>query len=143
MERQNSLPAGASKVAKKADYWVARILEVRASDEHHVYARVYWMYWPEELPLGTLDGKKQISGRQPYHGQHELVASNHSKHLGKHLCSCIITNAKAVDIINVVSVVMGVNVKQWIESNDDDIQESLYWRQAFNCRTAELSVCKT
>lgn len=82
MERQNSLPAGASKVAKKADYWVARILEVRASDEHHVYARVYWMYWPEELPLGTLDGKKQISGRQPYHGQHELVASNHSKHLG-------------------------------------------------------------
>lgn len=81
MERQNSLPAGASKVAKKADYWVARILEVRASDEHHVYARVYWMYWPEELPLGTLNGKKQISGRQPYHGQHELVASNHSKHL--------------------------------------------------------------
>ncbi|KAM0461324.1 hypothetical protein ACHAPV_004643 [Trichoderma viride] len=121
MERQNSLPAGASKVAKKADYWVARILEVRAADEHHVYARVYWMYWPEELPLGTLDSKKQISGRQPYHGQHELVASNH------------------MDIINVVSVVMGVNVKQWIESNDDDIQESLYWRQAFNCRTSELS----
>lgn len=47
-----------------------------------------------------------------------------------------------MDIINVVSVVMGVNVKQWIESNDDDIQESLYWRQAFNCRTSELSVCK-
>ncbi|KAH0498372.1 hypothetical protein TgHK011_005626 [Trichoderma gracile] len=128
MERQNSLPAGATKVAKKADYWVARILEVRASDEHHVYARVYWMYWPEELPLGTLDGKKQIAGRQPYHGQHELIASNH------------------MDIINVVSVVMGVNVKQWIESNDDDIQESLYWRQAFNTRTSELSsvalVCK-
>lgn len=79
MERQNSLPAGATKVAKKADYWVARILEVRASDEHHVYARVYWMYWPEELPLGTLDGKKQIAGRQPYHGQHELIASNHSE----------------------------------------------------------------
>lgn len=48
-----------------------------------------------------------------------------------------------MDIINVVSVVMGVNVKQWIESNDDDIQESLYWRQAFNCRTSELSVWKT
>lgn len=56
--------------------------------------------------------------------------------------ACIIPNAKAVDIINVVSVVMGVNVKQWIESNDDDIQESLYWRQAFNCKTSELSVCK-
>ncbi|KAL7940076.1 hypothetical protein V8C42DRAFT_364396 [Trichoderma barbatum] len=128
VERQNPPPTGATKVAKKADYWVARILEVRASDEHHVYARVYWMYWPAELPLGTLDGKRQIAGRQLYHGQHELVASNH------------------MDIINVVSVVMGVNVKQWIESNDDDIQESLYWRQAFNCRTSELSsvalVCK-
>ncbi|PON20235.1 hypothetical protein TGAM01_v210877 [Trichoderma gamsii] len=128
MERQNSLLAGASKVDMKENYWVARILEVRASDEHHVYARVYWMYWPEELPLGTLDGKRRIAGRQPYHGRHELVASNH------------------MDIIHVVSVEMGVNVKQWIESNDDDIQESLYWRQAFNCGTSELSsvglVCK-
>lgn len=55
--------------------------------------------------------------------------------------ACWVSNIAVVDIINVVSVVMGVNVKQWIESNDDDIQESLYWRQAFNCRTAELSVC--
>ncbi|KAL6790227.1 hypothetical protein GGI42DRAFT_219551 [Trichoderma sp. SZMC 28013] len=128
VERHKSLPAGATRVAKKADYWVARILEVRASDKHHVYARVYWMYWPEELPPRTLDGNRQIAGRQPYHGQHELVASNH------------------MDIINVLSVVMGVNVKQWIESNDDDIHESLYWRQAFDCRTLELSsaalVCK-
>ncbi|KAL7940619.1 hypothetical protein V8C42DRAFT_349358 [Trichoderma barbatum] len=35
VERQNSPPTGATKVAKKADYWVARILEVRASNEHH------------------------------------------------------------------------------------------------------------
>lgn len=80
MERQNSLFAGASEVGNKANYWVAQILEVRASDAFHVYARVYWMYWPEELPLGTLDGKRKIAGRQPYHGQHELVASNHSEH---------------------------------------------------------------
>lgn len=46
-----------------------------------------------------------------------------------------------MDIINVVSVEMVVNVKQWIESNDDDTQVSLYWRQAFNCKTSELSVC--
>jgi hypothetical protein len=44
-----------------------------------VYARVYWMYWPEELPPGTHDGKKIVQGRQPYHGMHELIASNHSK----------------------------------------------------------------
>lgn len=64
---------------KSDDDWVARILEIRASDEHHVYARVYWMYWPDELPIGTTDGRKSVSGRQPYHGQNELIASNHSK----------------------------------------------------------------
>lgn len=64
---------------KSDDDWVARILEIRASDEHHVYARVYWMYWPDELPQGTHDGKKTVQGRQPYHGMNELVASNHSK----------------------------------------------------------------
>lgn len=52
---------------------------MRASDEHHVYARIYWMYSPDELPAGTVDGKKTITGRQPYHGQNELIASNHSK----------------------------------------------------------------
>jgi hypothetical protein len=64
---------------KSGDDWVARILEIRASDEHHVYARVYWMYWPHELPQGTHDGKKTVQGRQPYHGMNELIASNHSK----------------------------------------------------------------
>ena len=64
---------------KSDDDWVARILEIRASDEHHVYARVYWMYWPDELPQGTYDGKKAVHGRQPYHGLNELIASNHSK----------------------------------------------------------------
>lgn len=64
---------------KTDDDWVARILEIRASDEHHVYARVYWMYWPDELPQGTHDGKRIVHGRQPYHGVNELIASNHSK----------------------------------------------------------------
>lgn len=45
-----------------------------------------------------------------------------------------------MDIINVESVVMGVNVKQWIETNDGYVQEPLYWRQAFNYKTSELSV---
>lgn len=59
--------------------WVARILEIRAKDEHHVFARVYWMYWPDELPAKTRDRKRIVEGRQPYHGQGELVASNHSE----------------------------------------------------------------
>ncbi|WDK14429.1 BAH domain-containing protein [Colletotrichum graminicola] len=116
-------PEKVLKRSKSEDDWVARILEIRASDEHHVYARIYWMYWPEELPEGTMEGKRYTGGRQPYHGHNELIASNH----------------KAVDIINVVSVTLPANVKQWIEENDDEIQEALYWRQAFDCRTQQLS----
>ncbi|KAF4782434.1 BAH domain-containing protein [Colletotrichum scovillei] len=114
-------PEKVLKRSKSEDDWVARILEIRASDEHHVYARIYWMYWPEELPEGTMEGKRYTGGRQPYHGHNELIASNH------------------MDIINVVSVTLPATVKQWIEENDDEIQEALYWRQAFDCRTQQLS----
>ena len=71
--------AGRDPRKRSEDDWVARILEIRASDEHHVYARVFWMYWPDELPAGTHYGKRQVQGRQPYHGASELIASNHSK----------------------------------------------------------------
>ncbi|KAK0630063.1 hypothetical protein B0T17DRAFT_209059 [Bombardia bombarda] len=123
IERQksvaNSEPMHPRK--KSDDDWVARILEIRASDEHHVYARVYWMYWPDELPQGTHDNKRTVQGRQPYHGINELIASNH------------------MDIINVVSVTSPATVKQWFEENDEEIQNALYWRQAFDVRTYELS----
>ncbi|KAF5694449.1 hypothetical protein FDENT_1178 [Fusarium denticulatum] len=103
-----------------SDDWVAYILEIRASDEHHVYARVYWMYWPYELPLGTIDGKQKFQGRQPYHGANELIASNH------------------MDIIDVVSVTEPVTVRHWNESDDEEIQDGFYWRQAYDCRNSEL-----
>lgn len=80
VERQNSQPSvGSNGNVKEPEYWVAKILEIRASDELHVYARIYWMYWPEELPPGTVDGINRVKGRQPYHGQDELIASIHSK----------------------------------------------------------------
>ncbi|KAI1461716.1 hypothetical protein F4805DRAFT_242369 [Annulohypoxylon moriforme] len=121
IERQKN-PGEALQPRKKSDDdWVARILEIRASDEHHVYARVYWMYWPDELPPGTQDGKKLIQGRQPYHGTNELIASNH------------------MDVINVVSVTAAATVNQWDETNEDDVQPALYWRQAFDVRSMELS----
>ncbi|KAG7138001.1 Chromatin remodeling protein SHL like [Verticillium longisporum] len=103
--------------------WVGRILEIRAADEHHVYARIYWMYWPEELPVQTKDDGKFVAraGRQPYHGVNELIASNH------------------MDVINVVSVTAEAKVKQWFEENDDEIQDGLYWRQALDVRTLSLS----
>lgn len=82
VERQKAMAdkeAAGEPRKRSYDDWVARILEIRASDEHHVYARVYWMYWPDELPANTRDGKKLVKGRQPYHGTSELIASNHSK----------------------------------------------------------------
>ncbi|KAI1390088.1 uncharacterized protein F4822DRAFT_437131 [Hypoxylon trugodes] len=121
IERQKN-PGEASQPRKKSDDdWVARILEIRASDEHHVYARVYWMYWPDELPPGTHDGKRCITGRQWYHGANELIASNH------------------MDVINVVSVTAAATVNQWDENNEDEVQAALYWRQAFDVRSLELS----
>ncbi|KAI0848933.1 hypothetical protein F5Y00DRAFT_78374 [Daldinia vernicosa] len=121
IERQKN-PGEALQPRKKSDDdWVARILEIRAADEHHVYARVYWMYWPDELPVGTQDGKKLIQGRQWYHGANELIASNH------------------MDVINVVSVTAAATVNQWDETNEDEVQPALYWRQAFDVRSMELS----
>ncbi|KAG5925749.1 hypothetical protein E4U42_003989 [Claviceps africana] len=121
LQKATGKNADGGSLPQSTDYWVARILEVRASDELHVYARIFWMYSPDELPAGTLDGKKTIAGRQPYHGQNELIASNH------------------MDVINVVSVAMKATVQQWIETDDDEVQDALYWRQAFNCRTSQVS----
>ncbi|KAI1637933.1 hypothetical protein F4809DRAFT_640041 [Biscogniauxia mediterranea] len=121
IERQKN-PGDALQPRKKSDDdWVARILEIRASDEHHVYARVYWMYWPDELPAGTQEGKRTIQGRQSYHGVNELIASNH------------------MDVINVVSVTSAALVNQWDETNEEEVQQALYWRQAFDVRSMELS----
>ena len=46
-----------------------------------------------------------------------------------------------VDIINVVSVNEPATVKHWFEENDEETQDSLYWRQAYDIRSHELSVC--
>ena len=49
-------------------------------------------------------------------------------------------NPMIVDIINVVSVTSQAVVNQMIEDNDEELQSSLYWRQALDVRTLELSV---
>ncbi|KAK3901962.1 hypothetical protein C8A05DRAFT_44509 [Staphylotrichum tortipilum] len=103
------------------DDWVAYILEIRASDADHVYARIYWMYRPNELPPGTYDGTRIARGRQSYHGTDELIASNH------------------MDIIDVFTITSKATVEQWDEGSEE-IKRNLYWRQAYDVRTRELSV---
>ncbi|KAM3547986.1 hypothetical protein ARSEF4850_009682, partial [Beauveria asiatica] len=58
-------------------FWIAQILDIGAIDKDDGFARVVWMYLPEELPKATVGGNPQGSGRQRFHGIHELIASNH------------------------------------------------------------------
>lgn len=70
---------GAAENLKQLGYWVAKILEIRASDENHVYARIYWMYSSDDLPRDAFGGDIMATERQYCHSHNELVASNHSK----------------------------------------------------------------
>jgi hypothetical protein len=79
LKKANNARDSEQTTGESSHFWIAYILEIRAVDENRVFARVYWMYWPDELPPGTFNGKKSIRGRQPYHGRNELIASNHSK----------------------------------------------------------------
>lgn len=106
------------------DFWVARILQVRAKNAQHVYALVAWMYWPEELPAPKVRAEDQLhkdGGKRKYHGSHELVASNY------------------MDVLDVLSFAGKAEVNQWLEE-DDNLQYKLYWRQTFCRETQALSV---
>ena len=49
--------------------WAAKVLEIRALNNRHVFLRVQYLYRPEDLdpPLG----------REPHHGALELIPSNY------------------------------------------------------------------
>ncbi|OAL35183.1 hypothetical protein AYO20_05437 [Fonsecaea nubica] len=87
----------------KKNCWVGLLSEFKAVDGEEVYARVYWLYWPDELPMG----------RQPYHGRRELVLSNH------------------VGIIEAQSLVSLADVSHWDETDDSNknMLGERYWRQ--------------
>jgi hypothetical protein len=46
-------------------------------------------------------------------------------------------------VIDAVSVTSLAEVLQWSEADDEDTQRSLYWRQALNFHTMQLSVRRT
>lgn len=87
--------------------WVGRIQQAKAESEQKVMLRVFWLYWPEELPMGS----------QPYHGHSELVMSNYT------------------DIIDATSIASAAEISHWNEwddSIDDRPLNSLFWRQTFD-----------
>ncbi|KAL3588128.1 hypothetical protein FPOAC2_14027 [Fusarium poae] len=116
---ENHVQDGNSKLHD--DHWIAQVLEIRALDTFNIYARVSWMYRPHDIPPGTLRGRTIIEGRQPYHGPRELIMSNH------------------MDIIDVMSIKETTDVRRWIGSDDEEIKDAFYYRQAYNCRSRVLS----
>lgn len=84
------------------------ISEFRAENPEKVYVRVFWLYWPEELPMG----------RQSYHGKRELVLSNHA------------------DIIEAQTIASHAEISHWDENDDSNktVLQERYWRQTFDLK---------
>ncbi|KAK5202178.1 hypothetical protein LTR41_012055 [Exophiala xenobiotica] len=93
----------------KENLWVGLISDFRAAGtQEKLYVRVFWLYWPEELPIG----------RQPYHGERELILSNH------------------VDIIEVQTIASHAEISHWDENDDSNrtVLQERYWRQTLDLR---------
>lgn len=85
--------------------WLGKVLEIRKGDSEHVYIRIYWMYRPEDLN----------GGRQPYHGERELIASND------------------MAIISAQTVECKASIIQWDGMTPRaDMDTQLYWRQSLD-----------
>jgi hypothetical protein len=141
VQPHEDLSGAQSKVVMKEsdarEFWVAKILEIRAKDEDHAYARViandhsimleltplqvYWMYWPDDLPM-LRDCSVTATGRRNYHGKYELIASNH------------------MEILNVCTFAGLASVSLWQETDDDEALTGLYLRQTYDYCTGKLSV---
>lgn len=95
------------------DCWVAKVLEIRAEDSSHVFLRVLWLYWPEELPK---------TGRLPCHASSELIASNY------------------MEVMDAMTVTDKAEVAYVTEEYHEAPAEGLFWRQTFDFLTGKLSV---
>ena len=97
--------------------WKARVLEVRALDEEHVYARVSWLNRPEDLEGGCQD----------CHGKNELVPTNQ------------------IDVINAQAVNGTFRLTRYERLKYDDRKiasdkDEYFWRQTFDFATKRLLV---
>lgn len=97
--------------------WKAKVLEVRALDQEHVYIRVAWLNRPEDL----------ATGRKAYHGRHELIPTNQ------------------LDIIDAMTVNGRLELYHWDDSDEDSPMpgtDEHFWRQTFdsaNTKTFSVS----
>ncbi|KAI9642318.1 hypothetical protein NHQ30_009120 [Ciborinia camelliae] len=108
------------------DFWVARILQVRAKNPQHVYALIAWMYWRDELPATAKAGDEAspTSKQRKYHGNFELIASNY------------------LDVVDVLTFAGKLDVEHFTEKIVDGAvldPKNFYWRQTFCRSTQRLS----
>ncbi|GKU07306.1 hypothetical protein FLAG1_10144 [Fusarium langsethiae] len=125
IKRQKIIGISKGNEEKGDDKWVARILEIRASDANHVYARIQWMYRPYDLPPGTYN--KKLIRDKTYDKKKELILSNH------------------LDIIDVLSVSGRAEVYQQPQAEHGDSETKYFWRHAYDWRHCRLytfnSIC--
>lgn len=102
------------EVIEEDDLWKAQILEVRALDGNHVYARIAWLEIPRELP----------NGAEKYHAPNELVASNE------------------MSIVSANTVSGGFDISYWNDADDDaplPHPDAYFWRQYYDKKSGQLS----
>jgi hypothetical protein len=97
--------------------WKARVLEVRALDEEHVYVRVSWLNRPEDLE----------GGRQDCHGKDELVPTNQMD----------VINAQAV---NGTFKLVRYDCLKYDNRTSAFGKDEYFWRQTFDFATKRLLV---
>lgn len=91
---------------QRQNTWIGRIREVKAMAADQVYMRLFWLYWPDELPRG---------GREPHHGKREVVLSNHA------------------DIVDSMTISGPADIRFWDENDDKDgPRGQLFWRQTLD-----------
>jgi hypothetical protein len=87
--------------------WKAKVLEVRALDQEHVYLRLAWLNRPEDL----------AGGRKSHHGKLELIPTNQ------------------LDVIDAMAVNGTVEVVKWNDDDDESVMladDQFFWRQTYD-----------
>lgn len=104
--------------------WIANILELRVNAKGERYALVLWLYWPSDLKNAHVGEEHPKDGRKGYHGDYELVVSNHFD----------ITDVRTFD-----RVFTEGDVRPLLEVDGEVVRE-YYWRQSYDVRDGSLSV---
>ncbi|EMC95259.1 hypothetical protein BAUCODRAFT_72155 [Baudoinia panamericana UAMH 10762] len=104
--------AAESQSIDVAAQWKAKVLDIKAFDQEHVYLRVAWLNRPEDLD----------TGRKAYHGKNELIPTNQ------------------LDVIDAMTVNGRLDVYHWEEADDDSQMpdpDEHFWRQTYDFVTTK------